>query len=358
MTQAAPVMICAGGTGGHVYPALSVARSLHERGIPVVWLGTRLGIEARLVPNAGIPIAWLTVTGLRGKGRWTLVKAPFLLLYACWQAWRAMRQHRPMAVLGMGGFVAGPGGVVARLTGRPLVIHEQNAVAGLTNRLLARIAKRTLAAVPGAFDKDQVATWVGNPIREELLDLPSPQSRLSERDGPMRLFVLGGSLGAQVFNEVVPEALAQLGSAVTVKHQTGKSKLCATQENYQKAGVHGDLMEFVDDMDAAYAWADVVLCRAGAMTVAEIAAVGVASILVPYPHAVDDHQSKNASFLAEAKAGVMMAQTEFSASTLALQLKQLIGNRNTLIEMAKKARALAKTDATERVVDQLLEVSR
>jgi UDP-N-acetylglucosamine--N-acetylmuramyl-(pentapeptide) pyrophosphoryl-undecaprenol N-acetylglucosamine transferase len=297
--EATRVLIVAGGTGGHVFPALAVASALRERGVEVTWLGTRRGMEAKRVPEAGFPLDWVEVRGLRGKGVVGWLLAPFRLLRALIQALAVMRRRAPDVVLGMGGFVSGPGGLAARLSGRPLVIHEQNAIPGLTNRLLSRLAGRVLVGFPGTFPGRERHT--GNPVRAAIARLPEPAARLAGRSGPMRLLVLGGSQGALGLNRVVPEALAELSPEARpeVWHQAGERHVALAQEEYGQAGVEGRVVAFIDDMSVAYAWADLVLCRAGALTIAELAAAGVGALLVPYPHAVDDHQSANAAFLAD-----------------------------------------------------------
>lgn len=353
-----PVMILAGGTGGHVYPALAVARCLLDRHVPVVWMGTRRGLEARVVPAAGIPIEWLKVSGLRGKGVWTWLLAPLRLNLALAQAFVIMWRHQPRAVLGMGGFVAGPGGVVAFILSRPLIIHEQNAIAGLTNRLLVPLTDRLLAGFPRAFKTDKVIV-TGNPVRMEIAALAEPGHRFAGRQGRVRLLVFGGSLGALALNEVVPQALQRLPHAQCpqVLHQCGQAHSESTEAAYRAAQVGAEVRPFIEDMAAAYAWADLVLCRAGALTIAELAAAGVASILVPYPHAVDDHQSANARFLVEAGAAVLVPQSELSPERLATVLQTLAADRARLLEMALAARAQAKPEAAQAVVQICLEAA-
>ena len=342
-----PVMIMAGGTGGHVYPALAVADELRARGVPVVWMGTRKGIEARLVPAANIEMEWLGVSGLRGKGVMTLLAAPVKLLHACYQAWQILRRRQPCAVLGMGGFVAGPGGLMARLMGKPLLIHEQNAVPGLTNRLLAKIATQVMQAFPGSFK--QKSAHVGNPVRREIAALPSPEQRMKNREGALRLLVFGGSLGAAHLNAVVPEALAGLDKKIIVRHQSGEKNLEQTQLNYANAKVQAKVTAYIEDMADAYGWADIVLCRAGAMTIAELAAAGVASILVPYPHAVDDHQTANARYLSDQDAALLMPQHELDASRLRALLDEL--DRSRCLGMANSARQLGMPESTRIVAE-------
>ena len=347
-----PVMIMAGGTGGHVYPALAVADELRARGVPVVWLGTRKGIESKLVPEAGIPVEWLGVTGLRGKSLMTLVLAPLNLVLACSQALRILIRLKPCAVLGMGGFVSGPGGLMAWLLRRPLLIHEQNAVPGFTNRLLSKIASRVMEAFPGSFAHK--ALHVGNPVRRSITTLPSPQQRMKQREGALRLLVFGGSLGAARLNEVVPQALARLASqqSFEVRHQAGPKNIEQARSNYAKLNVQARVDAYIDDMAEAYSWADIVVCRAGAMTIAELAAAGVASILVPYPYAVDDHQTSNARYLADADAAFLVSQDALSAERLAEILAGL--SRQSLMDMANNARRLGMPESTRLVTEQCL----
>ncbi|MEA2093223.1 MAG: undecaprenyldiphospho-muramoylpentapeptide beta-N-acetylglucosaminyltransferase, partial [Pseudomonadota bacterium] len=315
MTAAAssrrPVLIMAGGTGGHVFPALAVAAELSALGVPVAWLGTRRGLEAKLVPAAGYPLMAIRVTGLRGKGLLRLLLAPFMLTLALAQALLVLLRLRPMAVLGMGGFAAGPGGAVAWLLRRPLLIHEQNSVPGTTNRLLAPLARRVLEGFPGSWPAARQALHTGNPVRPEIASLPQPDARYANRSEVLRLLIIGGSLGAQVLNQVVPKAIARLplDARPQIHHQTGQADAAAVQHRYQGIGSDARVEAFIDDMAAAYAWADLVVCRSGALTVAELAAAGVASILVPFPHATDDHQTGNANYLANAAAAILMPQT-------------------------------------------------
>lgn len=350
------VLIMAGGTGGHVFPALAVARELRARGAEVSWLGTRRGLEAEVVPAAGLSIDFIDIAGLRGKGLAGWLLAPWRLTVSLLQALRIVARRRPDVVLGMGGFVTGPGGVAAKLRGVPLIIHEQNAIAGLTNRLLARIADRVLEAFPDTFAGESVQ-HTGNPVRSDILQLAPPAERYAQRQGRIRLFVLGGSLGAQVFNETLPKALALLPEAhrPEVRHQTGKRNLEHTELQYAEAGVAAELLPFIDDMAALYGWADLVLCRAGALTVSELAVAGLPALLVPYPHAVDDHQSANGRYLAEAGAAELLPQSGLSAESLAAVLNVYCESpergRERLLEMAGKAKALAEPDATQRVAE-------
>lgn len=353
------VLIMAGGTGGHVFPALAVARYLREEGVDVVWLGTRRGLEARLVPEAGFPIEYISISGLRGKGILGWILAPVRLSIALGQAVGVCLRRRPAAVLGLGGFVTGPGGVAAWLLHRPLVIHEQNAVAGLTNRLLSRLARRVLEAFPSSFPGSIKTELTGNPVRTDITELPTPASRINAHEGQCRLLVIGGSLGAQALNEVLPQALAQLSHAErpVIWHQAGKNKDAATREAYANAQVEARVEPFIADMAAAYSWADLVLCRAGALTVSELAAAGVGAILVPYPHAVDDHQTRNARYLTEAGAARVILQSELTPETLVQVLRELLSSgRQGLVKMAVAARSLAKPVATQRVAETCLEV--
>jgi UDP-N-acetylglucosamine--N-acetylmuramyl-(pentapeptide) pyrophosphoryl-undecaprenol N-acetylglucosamine transferase len=346
-----PILITAGGTGGHVYPGLAVARALQAQDIPVVWMGTPKGLEARVIPQAGIEMVYLSINGLRGKSKMTLLLAPFQLTRALAQSLRIMLKVRPAAVLGMGGFVAGPGGLVAALMGKPVVIHEQNAIPGLTNKLLSRFSKKILEGFPGTFKGKKNAMGIGNPVRQDIAALPHPVERLGDRWGRINLLIFGGSLGAQALNEIVPLALGELpvDKQPEVRHQAGKNKDAATRELYEKMSVKADITPFIEDMAEAYQWADLVICRSGALTVAELAAAGLASILVPYPFAVDDHQTANAKYLSESGAAVLMPQEELTKESLADILADLGNNRDKLIEMSIAARNLAKPQATDEV---------
>lgn len=351
------IMIMAGGTGGHIFPALAVAECLRGRGWNVVWLGSRTGMEARVIPPRAYTMAWVRFSGVRGKGWLRMLLLPFNLLLACWQSARAIFQHRPDVVLGMGGYVAFPGGMMASLLNRPLVIHEQNSIAGLTNRVLARLADKILVAFPNAFASSTVVIWTGNPVRDEITAVEGPEIRYPGRSGRLKLLVIGGSLGARVLNEIVPQALALLGEDARpqVTHQSGVLHAEALSRGYRQAGVNAELTPFIDDMAARYAAADLVICRAGASTVTELAAVGVASVLVPYPHAVDDHQTHNARYLAERGAAVLIPQHEFSPEKLA----SLIGGftRAKLLVMAQAARAAGRPEATCAVADICMELA-
>ncbi len=355
-----PILVMAGGTGGHVYPALAVAHALQARSQNVVWLGTHRGLESRVVPAAGIDIEWVSVKGLRRKGAAALLIAPFQLAWALLQSLRVIARRRPAAVLGMGGFVSGPGGLAAWLTGRPLVIHEQNAAAGLTNRLLARLARVVLQAFPGSFNSRVNAETVGNPVREDIAAVAAPADRYRDREGPLRLLVLGGSQGALALNETVPAALSLLAPAErpVVRHQCGGSTLELTRDAYSTRGLDVDLAPFIEDMAAAYAWADLVVCRAGALTVAELCAVGLPALFVPYPSAVDDHQTANARPLADAGAAVIIDESMLSAEVLAGQLRGWLSNRQDLLAKAEKAHGLDKPNALLRITELCLEQVR
>lgn len=358
------VMIMAGGTGGHVFPALAVADILRKSGAHVEWLGTPRGIENSLVPAANIELHHISVEGVRGKGVLGLIKAPFLIVLAVLQAVSVFKKVKPNVVIGFGGFASGPGGLAAKLLSKPLVIHEQNAIAGTTNRLLSKIATRVLAAFDGAFAVAKVdAQVVGNPVREIIANLPTPAERYDERTEKkeaLHLLVLGGSLGAKAINDLVPQALAKLPAheRPVVRHQAGKNHLEATIANYMQHQVNAKVDAFVDDMAAAYAWADIVICRAGALTVSELAAAGVASLLIPLPTAIDDHQTYNAKILVNAGAGIVMAQQELTAEKLAALLIDQLHERANLKPMATNARSLALPQAAETVATICVEVAR
>lgn len=360
LTQQA-ALVMAGGTGGHVFPALAVAEALRERGVHVHWLGTRSGIEARVVPAAGFDISYLNIEGLRGHGVLRWLMAPFKLFLATLEAMAICVRVRPSFVLGMGGFASGPGGLASRFLARPLVIHEQNAIPGLTNRLLSRIANRVLEAFPNAFVRSRKVFHTGNPLRESILQSRAHRQDETRTDIAFHILIVGGSLGAQVLNETVPLALALLKHkwSLQIQHQCGRNKQIATKEQYSVANVEAQVSEFIDDMDAAYSWADLVICRAGAMTVSELAQVGLASVLVPYPHAVDDHQTANARYLSEQQAAILIAQQDLSPESLARQLDNLfIHGFSRLHDMGRQALALARPDATRQVVEHCLEVAR
>ncbi|WP_322095321.1 undecaprenyldiphospho-muramoylpentapeptide beta-N-acetylglucosaminyltransferase [Paraburkholderia bannensis] len=348
--QTRTLMVMAGGTGGHVFPGLAVAHRMQEWGWRVVWLGNPAGMEATLVSKHGIPMEYVRFGGVRGKGLKTKLMLPLNMLRACTQSLSALRRVKPDVVLGMGGYITFPAGVMSALSGRPLVLHEQNSIAGLANKVLAKLAKRVLVAFPGALPHGE---WTGNPIRAELEHVVQPKDRYAQRSGPLRVLVVGGSLGAAALNEVVPRALSMLAPAERpqVVHQAGAKHIDALRQNYLDAGIEpgvaAQLVPFIDDMASAYENADLVICRSGAMTVAEVAAVGVAALFVPFPYAVDDHQTTNAAFLAQEGAARVVQQRELSADALADWLKQQ--TRQSLAEMAERARALAKPDAAEQV---------
>ncbi len=353
--MSAPVLIMAGGTGGHVFPGLAVADALRERNVPVVWLGAEGGMEQRLVPSRGIAFEAIRIGGLRGKSWQRKLKLPLELLRASLQARRVLRRVQPRSVLSLGGYAAGPGGLAAWWLRRPLIVHEQNRIPGLTNRVLARLAKRVLAGFPDAFAKR--AEWVGNPVRRSIAEIAAPSERLSMRHGRMRLLVLGGSLGARALNRNLPAALALIPEPVRpeVIHQCGEKLLAEAQDSYAKAGVHARVVAFIDDMAEAYAWADVAVCRAGALTLAELTAAGLGAVLVPYPNAVDDHQTANARWLVDAGAAQLIADADLSPPDLAQRLQALIADPANRLAMAQNARALARTDAAERVATACME---
>jgi len=355
-----PILIMAGGTGGHVFPALALARLLREQSLPVIWLGTARGMESRVIPAEGIPIERLSVGGLRGKGVLTWVAAPFRLSLALVQALRVMWRYRPVVVVGLGGFVTGPGGLAAWLTRRPLVIHEQNAVAGFTNRVLAHLARQVLEAFPGSFGHDVHARVIGNPVRADISAVPPPAERFAGRGGPVRILVIGGSQGATRLNAVVPFALKRVAGSLAfdVRHQAGERWIDAGRASYAQAGVRADVRPFIEDMSEAYGWADLVICRAGALTVSELAAVGVAAILVPFPGSVDDHQAYNAQYLVRAGAAVVIPDRELSAERLAAELQRLCAGRGQLLAMAELARLLAKPRAADELAASCLELAR
>jgi UDP-N-acetylglucosamine--N-acetylmuramyl-(pentapeptide) pyrophosphoryl-undecaprenol N-acetylglucosamine transferase len=353
--MARTIMIMAGGTGGHVFPALAVAEYLREQGWRVVWLGAKTGMEATLVPKHGYDMAWVRFSGLRGKGFARALALPANLLVAFWQSARAILAERPDVVLGMGGYISFPGGMMASLLGRPLAIHEQNSIAGLANKVLSRLADRVLQAFPDALPGAQLS---GNPVRKEIAAVTVPRERYAMHAGRLKLLVLGGSLGAQALNETLPQALSLLSGDTRpeVTHQTGAKHVEAVRAAYAAAGIRAEALAFIDDMAKCYEAADVVICRAGALTVAELACAGVASILVPFPHAVDDHQTVNAKFLSARGAAILLAQADLSAQGLADLLRGL--TRERLLEMAEKARALGKPDATEAVARACMELAR
>lgn len=357
--MAARIAVMAGGTGGHVFPALAVAEALRGLGSQVFWIGTRRGMESRLIPETGFELEWVEIAGLRGKGLRATLSGPFKLFGALRQALAILRRRRPTVVLGMGGFVSGPGGLAARALGIPLVIHEQNAVPGLTNQWLARISSRVFEAFPGSFPNGRHAIATGNPVRRAIAELPPPRERLAGRTGRARLLVVGGSLGAKALNETLPQALALLPAAVRpeVRHQAGEQTLELARAAYAQAGVEAEVSAFIRDMAEAYAWADLVVCRAGALTVSELAAVGLGAILVPYPHAVDDHQVGNARYLTAVGAARLIIQRDLNPTGLAEQLGELLADRALLLRMAEAARARATPDAVRQIAAACLELA-
>lgn len=348
------ILVMAGGTGGHIFPALAVAHELRAAGWRVVWLGNPEGMEARLVPQHGFEMVWVKFSALRGKGLLRKLLLPFNLLRGFWQGLKAIRQVRPNVVLGMGGYITFPGGMMAALTGVPLVLHEQNSVAGLANRVLAGVADRIVTGFPQVFAKGQ---WAGNPVRPEIAALAPPSDRFAGRSGALRVLVIGGSLGAQALNEIIPQGMAQLTAEQLpqIVHQAGEKHLEALKANYAAVGVAANCVSFIEDMAGAYEWADLVICRAGALTIAELAAAGVASILVPFPHAVDDHQSANAKFLVHAGGAFLLPQRELTAEAIALIRNY---SRGQLLEMAEKARSLAKPEATREVAQICSDIAK
>ncbi|WP_339806494.1 undecaprenyldiphospho-muramoylpentapeptide beta-N-acetylglucosaminyltransferase [uncultured Marinobacter sp.] len=358
MTQRRFLMM-AGGTGGHVFPALATARRLQELGHEVQWLGSAGGMEERLLGATDIPLSVISVSGLRGKGQLALLAAPFRLVRALFQAMAVVRRVQPDCVVGMGGFVTGPGGLAAWLGRRPLLVHEQNAVAGMTNRILARFAKTVMEAFPGSFGGKVVTRCTGNPVRPDVVALPAPEQRMTARTGALRVLVLGGSLGAQAINQTVPAAAALMPAdgRPDIRHQCGERNHDEALANYERAGVTASVEPFIEDMAEAYGWADLVVCRAGALTVSELCAAGVGAVLVPFPHAVDDHQTGNAGYMVKAGAALLMPQSRLTPELLAQTLTDLMNERQRVLDMASAARTLARPDATERVVNYCLEAA-
>lgn len=348
-------LVMAGGTGGHIFPGLAVAQALREQGWNVHWLGAPGSMEERLVPPQGFPLETIDFTGVRGKGLLTLALLPLRLLRAFAQAWAVVRRVRPDVVIGLGGYISFPGGMMATLAGKPLILHEQNSVAGMANKVLANVASRVFCAFPNALPGAQ---WVGNPLRQAFLQQPPPAERFAGRSGPLRILVVGGSLGAKALNDTVPQALALIPpeQRPQVRHQSGAKQMQALQASYAAAGVQAELTPFIDDTASAYAQADLVICRAGASTVTELAAVGAAAIYVPFPHAVDDHQTTNARFVVDAGGGWVVQQTALSPEKLAHMIQNM--QRSTLLETAQKAKMMQKTEATAAVVAACQELAR
>lgn len=350
------LLVMAGGTGGHVFPALAVAENLRQRGVEVVWLGTRTGLEARAIPAAGFDIEWINIRGARGKGILGWLRTPFLLLAAVFQTIGVVLRRRPGAFLGMGGFVAGPGGIVAWLLRRPLLIHEANALAGMTNRFLARVATRVMTGFPGTFAPSAHVRYVGNPVRPEIASILPPEQRLSGRSGPLRLLIVGGSQGARTLNTQLPGIVHALSVEhfFDVWHQTGAQQQTEVAQAYQRYSISARVDQFIEDMSRAYEWADLVLCRSGAMTVAEVSVAGVSAVFVPFPYAVGDHQTANAEFLTRREAGYLIAEDRL-AQDLPPLLAQCCADRSRLIAIARNARSLAKPEATQAVADICME---
>jgi UDP-N-acetylglucosamine--N-acetylmuramyl-(pentapeptide) pyrophosphoryl-undecaprenol N-acetylglucosamine transferase len=358
------VLIMAAGTGGHIFPALSIARNLQSRGYRTEWLGTPNGMEVEVLRNTDIVLHKIDARGLRGKSKLSVLGAPFMIVRAIMQTLRVLKQVQPCCVLGMGGYVTGPGGVAAKLSGNPLLIHEQNAIAGLSNRLLALIANRVMQAFPDTFEPKTGAISTGNPVRAEIGALVDPRARVTSDARALRVLVLGGSLGAVAINRLIPEALQILDPQVRpqVLHQVGRNNVERAVADYIQAGLAPDdtrrVQPFIDDMAAAYDWADLVICRAGATTVCEIAAAGKAAVFIPYPHAVDDHQTRNAQWLSSVGAALLIQQRDLSAQGLASLLREFTEDRTRLLEMATRARALAQPAACDLVTEQCMEACK
>lgn len=346
------LMVMAGGTGGHVFPGLAVAKQLQDQGWDIRWLGTADRMEADLVPKHGIEIDFIRVKGLRGQGVLRLLKAPFQIVNAVLQARAHMKRWQPDAVLGMGGYVSGPGGIAAWLMGIPVVLHEQNAVAGLTNQWLSKIATKVFQAFKGAFPNVPV---VGNPVRQDVVAIDAPDIRMAERTGPIRILVMGGSQGARILNQTLPEVMALLGDGYEVRHQAGKNNQASVEQTYQQQGVsHVEVTEFIDDVASAYAWADLLVCRSGALTVSEVSAAGVGAIFVPFMHK-DRQQALNADHLVECGAAKMIEQPELTAQKMANTIQQM--DRQQLLDMAIKARQAAQVDADKVVAEAIIALS-
>ena len=347
------ILIMAGGTGGHIFPGLAVADEMRAAGWEVVWMGARGGMEERLVPKHGYRAAWIRAKAARGKGLLQKLLLPANLLYSFWESARHIRSLRPNVVLGLGGYVAFPGGMMASLWNRPLALHEQNAIPGLANRVLSQVSDKVMSGFPQALKN---AEWTGNPVRAQIAAIAAPEARFQGRQGPLRILVVGGSLGAQALNESVPKALALMSDRPHVVHQAGEKHLEALKASYAAARVDGELVAFIDDMARRYAEADLVICRAGAVTVAELSAGGMASILVPFPHAVDDHQTANGRFLADHGAALLIQQRDLTPQKLAEMIRGL--DRTKLLDMARKARALGKPDAARVVAQRCMSIAR
>ena len=355
------ILVMAGGTGGHVFPALVVAEKLMSANATISWLGTRRGIENDLVPNQGIRIYYLSVEGLRGRGVLPLLKAPFMLLKSLFQAWTILSKFKPQVVLGMGGFASGPGAIAAKLKGIPLIIHEQNSVAGTTNRILFRLANRVMQGFPDTLIRGE---YCGNPVRAEIAAIAPPQERFKNRNGPIRMLVLGGSRGAIALNKLIPQALAILdvGMRPNVIHQTGSQHLTVTEDAYRQQGLDLsdealDIVPFINKMEDAYAWADFVICRSGALTIAELVSVGLGALLVPFPYAIDDHQTSNGNLLVNSGAAQLTQESDLNPQVLAQYIRSFCESADQRLSMATAARSLAKNDAADRVAQACLEIA-
>jgi UDP-N-acetylglucosamine--N-acetylmuramyl-(pentapeptide) pyrophosphoryl-undecaprenol N-acetylglucosamine transferase len=340
------IVIMAGGTGGHIFPALAVAQFLQNQGWQVSWLGTKAGLESRVIPENGIEIDWLSVSGVRGKGIFSKVTAIFKLAKSCAEARRILKQRNPDVVLGMGGFVAAPGGLVAKMLGIPLIIHEQNCVVGTTNRLLAKIATKVLQGFPNSFAPKVEAVCTGNPLRKSFVDLVNQNN--STKNEALKILIVGGSQGAKALNEAVPDAIELLKNAVQVRHQTGTAMQNKVAETYKKLNLNAEASAFIDDMAAAYSWADLIICRAGAMTVSEVAAMGIPAIFIPLPNAIDDHQTANAKYLTDAGAAILLKQSDLTTENLAQHIEKICEN---LPERRAISQTLAYLNATETVAN-------
>ena len=347
------VLIMAGGTGGHIFPGLAVADLLRQRDIPVRWLGAKGGMETQKVPAAGIDLDVVEITGLRGKGKMRWIRMPLMLIKAVWQARKLLEANRPGCAISFGGYAAAPGGIAAWTKGIPVVVHEQNRIPGLTNQLLTRFSRKILQGFPGTFPLETRAINCGNPVRSDVEAIEEPKKRFADRSSPVRILITGGSQGAQVLNQVIPEALARLPGylSVEIRHQAGGNRLEEAQQAYATAGVSAKVEPFIDDMAEAYAWADLVICRSGALTVSELAAAGLGAVLVPFAHAVDDHQTRNAEYLSSAGAAIIISQKSMDAKTVANALAPIISDRNTLLSMAVAARSMTLPRAAEKVVE-------
>ncbi|MEM8845211.1 MAG: undecaprenyldiphospho-muramoylpentapeptide beta-N-acetylglucosaminyltransferase [Pseudomonadota bacterium] len=350
-----PVMILAGGTGGHVFPALAVANKLHDRGVPIIWVGTEKGIESRVVPAAGFQLLTMRVQGLRRKGFMQYVRAPIIILQALIESLKIIVTHKPCVLLGMGGFVAGPCALVGVLLRKPLVIHEQNSILGLTNRILAPICNKMFTGFPILKDKKKVE-YSGNPVRESLTTISIPEVRLKDRTSAKRILVIGGSLGAMALNKIIPQAIEKISSTMQVEvwHQTGKDRNKEVLNNYLKFTEDARVNEFIDDMSEAYQWADLIICRSGAITLAEVATVGLGAVLIPYPYAVDDHQTANARNFVSAGAAYLVSESDLNPYNLAELLISLLDNPKQLLAMSCAAKKLSAENASQRIADECI----